>query len=364
MKENPAALLLRDVDILFKEFGHRKLGLPTRLVMAPLPRFLSQNGVPTAEMLKYYLRRAQNLVGLIITEPVAVDDSAAAADSGMAHFYGGSALRAWKGICRAVHTTPCRIAPQLCHVGMLRPEQGDMPYVSSPAIGPSGIDARTGEKRGEVMSKMRIRSVVQAFGTAAASARLLGFDAVEINGGQGCLIEQFLRADTNLRADEYGGDLLARCRFACEIVHAVRKSTGRGFPVIFRFSLNGVLPNQSPLVSNAEELASFLRLLVGAGVDIFTCAGAPADAPAFAGSDLSLAGWTRLITGCSVIAEGEIGLESRMLTSLVQRMLRGEIDLASVGRALLADAEWGRKIHMADEHLILPYSRRAWGRLF
>lgn len=365
MKDNASSLCLREVDMLFRGFTHRKIELPTRLVMAPLPRLLSQNGVPTAEMLRYYLRRAQHMVGLIITEPVAVDDSASAADAGMARFYGGAALRAWKGVCRAVHSTPCRIAPQLCHVGMLRPAQGDMPFSASPAIGPSGIDPLTGEQRGESMSKTRIRSVVQAFASAAAAAKQIGFDAVEINGGQCCLIEQFLRAETNHRTDEYGGDQLGRTRFATEIIHAVRKAVGSHFPVIFRISQHAAAAARlSPLVSNPSELEQLLMPLRDAGVDIFACSGTSVDTPVFPGSALTLAGWVRRITGLPVITEGGVGSELRELDALLQRFRMNEFDLLAVGRALLADAEWGSKVHMADERFIRPYTRRAWGRLF
>ena len=365
MNTSTAALCLREIDELFRPFVHRKLSLSSRVVMAPLPRLFSQNGVPTPEMLVYYRRRAEHLLGLIITEPVAVNDPAAAGDAGMAHFYGGAALRAWKGICRAVHATPCRIAPQLFHAGMLRPARGDMPHPEAPATGPSGIDPHTLEQRGETMSRERISQVVRAFAQAAADARLLGFDAVEVCGGQGGLIDQFLRPETNRRGDEYGGDLRGRARFACEVMHAVRRAVGRRFPVIFRFSQT--LPGQAEprLVATPAELRELLEPLCESGVDIFAC-----DPPgeetgaAFPGSALGLAGWVRLLTGKPVIASGGVGLQRRGMLPLARRLAAHEFDLVAVGRALLADAEWARKVHDSRESEILPFTQRAWARLF
>lgn len=358
MKEMPTALSLREIDMLFSPFQHRKLVLRSRLVMAPLPRRYAVNGVPTPEMLLYYTRRAEHMVGLVVTEPVAVND-AAADDVGMAHFYGGAALRGWKSICRAVHAMNCRMAPQLCHVGMLRSRDA-----GAEAIGPSGIHPVTLAKTGETMSRERIREVVQAFGDAAYAARQLGFDAVEINGGHGCLIDQFLRAETNHRSDEYGGDAAGRVRFAREVVHAVRKAVGRRFPVIFRLSQQGIRDEHSLLADSPAALTSLLRPLCEAGVDIFACSGQGAHEPAFHGSPLSLAGWTRLLSQRPVITDGGVGLPEFRADWLARQLRAGEIDLVAVGRALLADAEWGSKVQSGNMAAIQPFSPRAWARLF
>lgn len=358
-------LALREIEALFSPFIHRKLSLSTRFVMAPLLRLFAQNGIPTPEMLRYYQRRAGHLLGLIITEPVAVNDKAAAVDEGMAHFFGGRALRAWKRIVNAVHSSPCRIAPQLFHAGMLRAESGADADSGVRPVGPSGIDPLTLEERGETMSHERIREVVHAYAQAAADARVLGFDAVEICGGQGGLIDQFLRPETNRRHDEYGGDMPRNLRFACEVIHAVRKAVGRRFPVIFRFSQS--LPGQVRplLVSSPSELAELLTPLSLAGVDVFSCDPAGNESsPAFPGSSLGLAGWVRKLSGKPVITSGGVGVDSGSMQTLAERFSMHEFDLVAVGRVLLADPAWVRKIYEARENEILPYTQRAWGRLF
>lgn len=370
---------LRDIEILFRPFVSRKLRLPTRVVMAPMTRSFAPGGEPTAEMAAYYWRRAVHELGLIITEGVIIDDPAASADANCPHFFGGSALRAWKSICRAVHSTPCKIAPQLWHVGMARPVGGDVPFPEFPPIGPSGIDPVTLQRTGETMSRRRIAAVVEAYAQAAADARKLGFDAVEIHGAHGYLIDQFLWAATNKRTDEYGGDLIGRTRFAREVVQAVRKAVGSRFPIIFRLSQWKMGHYDARLAQDPRELADLLQPLCEAGVDIFHCSTRRFDRPEFTGSGLNLAGWVKKLTGRPTIAVGSVGLDREFsaealrtpaasapgtLARLAEMMGAGEFDLIAVGRALLADPAWATKIRYSAEDSIIPFSKQSLSRLF
>lgn len=371
--------LPRELDILFRPFTHRKLELATRLVMAPMTRSFAPGGIPTLQMAAYYWRRAVHDLGLIITEGAIINDPSASADSNCPHFYGGAALRAWKSICQAVHTTPCKIAPQLWHVGMARPFQGDIPYPQCPPIGPSGIDPVTLQQTAEPMSRSRIAFVIEAFAQAAADARRLGFDAVEIHGAHGYLIDQFLWQATNRRTDEYGGDLVGRTRFACEVIHAVRKAVGRGFPIILRISQWKVSHYDAKLAHDPYELALLLTPLSEAGVDIFDCSTRRFDVPEFAGSHLNFAGWVKKITGKPTIAVGSVGLNREFsaeslrapadtsvdkLMRLAQMLSAGEFDLIAVGRALLADPAWAYKVRHASSIPIIPYTKKSLSRLY
>lgn len=363
------SLQIREVEVLFRPFFNRKLNLCNRIVMAPLRRNYAPDGIPTAEMLQYYRRRAEREVGLIITEASAVDDPVSAEDNCMPRFYGGAPLRAWKQICRAVHATHCSMAPLLCHVGMARPLHGDIPNPDLLPIGPSGINPHTLELTGEEMSRNRIREVLQAFSSAAAAAVKLGFDAVAIEGAGGYLIEQFLRADTNQRRDIYGGDIAARARFACEAVHAVRRAVGRNFPILFRYSPVYAGFQEKRLAETPHELATLLELLSDSGVDIFDCVSPHHAQPAFPGSSLTPAAWTRLLTGKPVISGGAVGLNMQggclplSFSGVLRMVSAGEIDLVSVGRALLADPAWAEKLHLARESEMIPFTPRVIGRL-
>ena len=230
-------LKIRDMEILFQPFHSRKLSTPTRIVLPAMTRGFSPNGVPTDQVAAYYKRRAGHEVGLIITEGTFIDEPSASPSSNYPNFFGGASLRGWKKVLEAVHTTDCKIAPQLWHVGMARPFKGeDLPNPELPPIGPSGIDVNTLEQTAEPMSIAKIEEVINAFARAAADAKRLGFDGVELHGAHGYLIDQFFWKETNRRTDEYGGDLTGRTRFASRIIHAVRKAVGSRFPIIFRFS--------------------------------------------------------------------------------------------------------------------------------
>ena len=302
---NPLVPALRDIEILFRPFRHRKLQLNGRIVLAAKPLSMAHKGVPSVQMEQFYQQRASHDLALIITEPLAIDDAAAAATNDDAVFYGGRALRVWKSICRTIHANGCKIAPLLYHAGMTRRvSHGANP--STPPIGPSGISPLTLQQCGESMTKQRIDEVKASYGRAAAHAKLLGFDAVEIQGAQHSLIEQFLRPETNLRLDEYGGNISARARFACEVIHAVRKAVGRNFPIILRLAQWPQKDGNPPLVSSAEEAAQLLAPLSEAGVDIFHCDSKHYTYPAFAGSPLTFASWVRLLTKKPTICSGGI----------------------------------------------------------
>jgi len=357
---------------LFTPFKLGALELPTRVVMAPMTRTFCPGGVPHAQVVEYYRRRAAADVGLIITEGTTVDHPAANGYPNVPRFHGEDALAGWKKVVDAVHAEGGRIVPQLWHVGSVR-RLGTEPDASVPGYGPSE-KLKDGQVVVHGMSHADIRDVIEAFAQAARDAKAIGMDGVEIHGAHGYLIDQFCWAASNQRSDEYGGDLAGRSRFAIELVQAVRAAVGPDFPIILRFSQWKQQDYSARLVDNAEALGEFLRPLADAGVDIFHCSTRRFWEPEFEGSDLNLAGWTRLLTGKPTITVGSVGLDGEFLQfmvdtdkvaqpasleKLLQRLDDQEFDLVAVGRALLVDAQWAAKVREGREQDILPFSREA-----
>ncbi len=357
---------------LFTPFKLGALELPTRVVMAPMTRTFCPGGVPHAQVVEYYRRRAAADVGLIITEGTTVDHPAANGYPNVPRFHGEDALAGWKKVVDAVHAEGGRIVPQLWHVGSVR-RLGTEPDASVPGYGPSE-KLKDGQVVVHGMSHADIRDVIEAFAQAARDAKAIGMDGVEIHGAHGYLIDQFFWATSNQRSDEYGGDLAGRSRFAIELVQAVRAAVGPDFPIILRFSQWKQQDYSARLVDNAEALGEFLRPLADAGVDIFHCSTRRFWEPEFEGSDLNLAGWTRLLTGKPTITVGSVGLDGEFLQfmvdtdkvaqpasleKLLQRLVDQEFDLVAVGRALLVDAQWAAKVREGREQDILPFSREA-----
>ena len=357
---------------LFTPFKLGALELPTRVVMAPMTRTFCPGGVPHAQVVEYYRRRAAADVGLIITEGTTVDHPAANGYPNVPRFHGEDALAGWKKVVDAVHAEGGRIVPQLWHVGSVR-RLGTEPDASVPGYGPSE-KLKDGQVVVHGMSHADIRDVIEAFAQAARDAKAIGMDGVEIHGAHGYLIDQFFWATSNQRSDEYGGDLAGRSRFAIELVQAVRAAVGPDFPIILRFSQWKQQDYSARLVDSAEALGEFLRPLADAGVDIFHCSTRRFWEPEFEGSDLNLAGWTRLLTGKPTITVGSVGLDGEFLQfmvdtdkvaqpasleKLLQRLGDQEFDLVAVGRALLVDAQWAAKVREGREQDILPFSREA-----
>lgn len=300
---------------LFTPFKLGALELPTRVVMAPMTRTFCPGGVPHAQVVEYYRRRAAADVGLIITEGTTVDHPAANGYPNVPRFHGEDALAGWKKVVDAVHAEGGRIVPQLWHVGSVR-RLGTEPDASVPGYGPSE-KLKDGQVVVHGMSHADIRDVIEAFAQAARDAKAIGMDGVEIHGAHGYLIDQFFWAASNQRSDEYGGDLAGRSRFAIELVQAVRAAVGPDFPIILRFSQWKQQDYSARLVDNAEALGEFLRPLADAGVDIFHCSTRRFWEPEFEGSDLNLAGWTRLLTGKPTITVGSVGLDGEFLQFMV-----------------------------------------------
>ncbi|MFK8329677.1 NADH:flavin oxidoreductase [Pseudomonas sp. BJa5] len=359
-------------NALFTPFQLGALQLPSRVVMAPMTRTFCPGGVPHAQVVEYYRRRAAAGVGLIITEGTTVGHPAANGYPNVPRFYGEDALAGWKQVVEAVHAEGGRIVPQLWHVGSVR-RLGVEPDASVPGYGPSER-IKDGQVLVHGMSRDDIREVIAAFAQAARDAQAIGMDGVEIHGAHGYLIDQFFWASSNQRTDEYGGDLAARSRFAIELVQAVRAAVGPDFPIIFRFSQWKQQDYTARLVTSAQALGEFLQPLADAGVDIFHCSTRRFWEPEFEGSELNLAGWTRQLTGKPTITVGSVGLDGEFLQfmvvtdkvaqpasleNLLTRLNNDEFDLVAVGRALLVDPDWAAKVRDGREQDILPFSRDA-----
>ena len=360
------------VNTLFKPFTLGNLELSNRIVMAPMTRNFSPKGVPNQGVVDYYRRRAESGVGLIITEGTVVDHAAANGYPNVPYFHGEESLAGWKKVVDAVHAAGGKIAPQLWHVGNVR-RLGTDPDGDVPGYGPME-KVKDGKVLVKGMTQQDIDDVVAAFAKAAKDAKDVGFDAIELHGARGYLIDQFFWEGTNQREDQYGGSMENRGRFAVEIIKAVRAAVGADYPIIFRFSQWKQQDYTARLAPTPELLEQFLAPLADAGVDIFHCSQRRFWEPEFESSELNLAGWTRKITGKPCITVGSVGLDGEFLQfmvntdkvaqtanidGLLERLEADEFDLVAVGRALLVDPQWADKVREGRFEDIAPFSREA-----
>ena len=367
-------------DILFSPFTLRNLTLPNRIVMAPMTRSFSPDGVPNESNIAYYGRRARNHVGLILTEGTTVRREGASNDDKVPLFHGDDPLGGWRDVVKAVHKEGGLIAPQLWHTGLMRkPGTGHFPDAASDS--PSGI-AHNGKRVAPELTEEDIADIVAAFAEGAADAARAGFDAIEIHGAHGYLIDQFFWGTMNKRTDRYGGDLVARATFAADIIKACRLAideTGRDLPIILRFSQWKQQDFTVNLTDDPDEFGRFLNVFKDAGVDCLHCSTRRFWEPGFPDHDdsLTLAGWTKKFTDLPTIAVGSVGLSSDFIGSFAgegsksaplstvrERMEAGEFDLIAVGRALLQDPEWVTKVKDARENELTDYDGKALATLY
>ncbi|MBW5893381.1 NADH:flavin oxidoreductase [Pectobacterium polaris] len=345
-------------DVLFRPFTLKGLTLPNRIVMAPMTRGMAENGIPGTAQAEYYRRRAEGGVGLILTEGTVVDRPASRNMPGIPLFHGEAALAGWDAVAKVVHAAGGRIGPQIWHTGSTH-GRGWEP--DAPVESPSGL-VGPDEPRGVVMTEEDIADTVAAFARAAADAKRLGFDTLELHGAHGYLIDQFFWPGTNKREDAFGGATIReRSRFAADIIRAVRAAVGEDFPLILRVSQWKQQDYSARLAASPQEMTDWLAPLVEAGVDVLHCSQRRFWEPEFPEVDgaegLNFAGWAKKLTGAATISVGSVGLTSDFfaafggegsgtaaLDNLYARMEREEFDLIAVGRVLLSDAQWVQKV--------------------
>ena len=364
-----------NTDNLFRPFSLKSLNIKNRIVMAPMTRSFSPNGIPTADVASYYRKRAEGEAGLILSEGTVINRVSSSNDANIPHFYGNEALAGWKNVIDGVHAEGGAMGPQIWHMGIMdNHASGWVP--SQPFEGPSGLN-RPGFNNGNTMTESDIADTIKAYGQAAADAKELGFDCVEIHGAHGYLIDQFFWEGTNERTDIYGGKTLPeRSRFAIEVIKEVRKRVGEDFAVIIRLSQFKPAAYNNQLAKSPQELEAWINPLADAGVDIFHCSQRRFWEHEFEGADLNFAGWAKKVSGKATITVGSVGLsgdffgsfagessKASSLDELLKRFDRGDFDLVGVGRPILADPFWPKKIHEGRTDELKGFSPAALGEL-
>ncbi len=362
---------------LFRPFQLKSLNLPNRIVMAPMTRSFSPGGVPGANVAEYYRRRAEGGVGLIVTEGTGIERGGALNDANVPNFYGES-LPGWEKVATEVHAGGGLIAPQLWHVGSMPNAAG--PQKERVPESPSGL-VKAGRPNGVAMTDSDVADAIAAYARAAGDSERLGFDAVELHGAHGYLIDQFFWDVTNQRSDGWNGATVPeRAKFAAEILKAVRAAVGPDFPVIIRLSQWKQQDFAFKLTANPTEMAAWLEPLADAGADVFHCSQRrfwDAEFPEIDGDDgLNFAGWAKKLTGKPTITVGSVGLSGEFvaafageaskpasLDNLLERLERDEFDLVAVGRALIVDPDWALKVRDGRMDELKDFDRASLGEL-
>lgn len=331
---------MRQLTVLTSPINIGNLQLKNRMVMPPMvTNYAYSDGSVTDRLVAYHVERAKGGVGLIIVEASYVHPSGKGFKNQVG-IYSDRLLPGLRRLVEAVHAYGAKIAIQLYHGG----RQTSSKVTGQPLLAPSPIPCATIGETPKELTREEIASLIQAFAQAARRAKAAGFDAVEIHGAHGYLINEFLSPYANKRADEYGGPLENRMRFPLEVVRAVRQAVGPEYPIIYRLSADEKVPGGLTL----EETRTFAKKLEQEGVNALHVSAGIYETAAWIiqpmyfprGCLVDLAQGIKSAVNIPVIAVGRIN-DPEVAESI---LAAGKADLISFGRQLLADPETPKKI--------------------
>ncbi len=339
---------------LFTSLQLGRMTLPNRIVMAPMTRSRADGNLPNAMMASYYAARAT--AGLLITEGTAPspDGLGYCRIPGM---YSDAQVAGWRGVTDAVHAAGGRIAVQLMHTGRVG-HSHNLP-AGARVLGPSAI-AAPGDMYTDVagpqphpvpvaMTEADIVAAIEGFAHASRQAIAAGFDAVELHGANGYLIEQFLNVASNQRTDGWGGTIAGRARFAIEVAAAAAAAIGadRVGIRLSPYGANGGMTNDADTHALYVHLAQGLQKLGLLYVHVVdhSAMGAPALPPeikpalrqAFTGPIILCGGYDRASADADLAA--------------------GKGDLVAFGRPFLGNVDLVEKLRTGVEPTPPDYSK-------
>ena len=325
---------------LFSSITINGMTLKNRAVMPPMGTGYGNSDSTVSDRLVAYLsRRAQGGTGLIITEVCAVDPRGKGFPNEIG-IWSDAFVPGLKRIPEALHRFGAKVALQLHHAGRETFEDAIGTIPEAPSAIPSVILGQPCE----AMSLERIARIVEAFANAAVRAKAAGFDAVELHGAHGYLLNQFLSPFSNQRDDKYGGNDENRARFILEIIATVRKKVGKDFPVWIRVSADELVRGGYDL----SFMQKFAPMMVDAGVDAIHCSVGVYSTPgglAIASMDtepgfnLFRARALKDVVNVPIIGVGRINNPEMADRAIAQ----GDADLISFGRQHLTDPDFINK---------------------
>ena len=249
-------------SVLFTSFAIGKLSLGGRIIKtATSETRATADGLATRQHIDFYLPMARGGVPLIITGNVypSLDGKSTPFQMGVDD---DGKIPALKQLVDSVHAHGTRIFAQLNHSG--RQVISDFAGITEAVSASSVKDLSTGT-RPRALTLAEIERIVQRFADAAARCKQAGFDGVQIHGGHGYLVNQFLTPYTNKRTDDYGGSFENRLRFLRDLYRAIRARVGKDYPVIIKLNGSDYLPLRPGL--KTQELVRIAKAMEQEGID-------------------------------------------------------------------------------------------------
>jgi 2,4-dienoyl-CoA reductase-like NADH-dependent reductase (Old Yellow Enzyme family) len=314
-----------------------KLTLKNRSIFPPMGSGYVKDEYPKDQLIDYHVRRVQGGCAMNIVEIATVHYTTKSPT--VLGIYDDKFIPGLIKLAEAIKSAGGIAAIQLWHAGR---QTSGKPFGGQP-WGPSATTCQMIGEEAHAMTAAEIKEIISAYGDAALRAKKAGFEAVEIHGAHGYLIDCFLNPYTNFRTDSYGGSLENRARFGCEVIKDVRSKVGPDFPVLIRISARENVKGGIEI----EDAIEAAKLYEAAGVDGLDISQGAYDALAYTVPPYYYpqkvnaynAGQIKKHIKVPVIVAGRISYPD-----LAEEVLQaGQADFISLGRPQLSDPDYVKK---------------------
>ena len=326
--------------LLMQPIKIKNVEIKNRIVMPPMATSKSDGGQVTQSLVDYYDEKSKGgFIGLIITEHEYISKDGVA-HPGQISISDDSDVEGLKRITDIIHKNGTKVIAQINHAGSF----ADPNVTGYEPISASAIANKRTQGKSEIipkeMDQADISRVIQCFVDSAKRAKKAGYDGVEIHSAHAYLLNQFYSPLTNKRTDVYGGSLDGRIKIHIEIIKAVRAEVGEDYLVAIRLGACDYMEGGSTLEDGVAASKAFEK----AGVDLLDISGGFCG---FMRPEHNEQGYFAELTEAikkevtiPVILTGGI-TEGEAAELLLEQ---GKADLIGVGRAILKDSEWAKRV--------------------
>lgn len=313
-----------------------KMRVKNRMVMGPMnTNFTNENGAVTAQIEAFYRERARNGIGLIVMEACSVTDETVN-HAVQPLLTNDKYIPGWFNVVDCIHGYGAKASVEIVHYG----SEGEI----GKKLSASDISSRGGFV--QPLTIGQIAEIQNQFVAASERAKKAGFDAITVHAVHGYLLAQFLSPLHNRRTDEYGGSLENRSRFLVESIAKIKTRLGSDYPVMVRFSATEFVTGGWDL-EESRQLAVILEKAGVAALDLSSCTASnyifsirPNNMGDIEGFLVPYSRAIKEVVSIPVICAGGMR-DPDKLSALITA---GDLDMVTLGRSLLADEQYARKV--------------------
>ena len=333
---------------IFEPITIKRTTIKNRIAMTPMgTNYGETSGEMSNRHMNYYSLRAKGGVGLIILENANIEYPVGSNGTSQIRIDHDSFMPRYYQLVENLHKNGATVAIQINHAGASASSaRTGMETVSS-----SNIPTKAGGETPRPMTKEEIMTTVKKYGEAAKRVQAIGFDAIEIHCGHSYLMSQFISPYYNKRTDEFGGSVENRLRFPRMVLEEVRKNVGPWFPIIVRISAEERVPGGNTL----EDTLEYLEYL-DEFVDMYDVScGLNPSLQYQIDSNFLPDGWRSYMARAvkNKFKKPVINAGNYRDPKVVEKVLEsGDVDIVGMGRGLIAEPNWVKKVENGEEDLL------------